>query len=303
MPTLPPLVQRIVRRARRLVVEDRWADRTEFVRRTADWIAGHGFDAELLFCPNGDVYERDAEGTEFFMPVREIDRMKVGTGQRHESAETELLLGLLPPGGTLFDVGANAGVHSVRVAKRGFRVVAFEPVAANYSVLEKNIARNDLAGRITPFRVAMGEAERTVRMPSGYSTGSHVVEAGRGAGFSASETVLMRTIDGFRAESGTRVSVIKVDAEGYELRVLEGARECLRTDRPSMLLEIAEEWTTRFGYRPADLARFLRELDYVCSAFIRDGAVQPPPATIPDGELRGNVCFVPRERAGSVVLA
>ena len=91
--------------------------------------------------------------------------------------------------------------------------------------------------------------------------------------------------------------MIKIDAEGYELRVLEGARECLRTDRPPMLLEIAEEWTTRFGYRPADLVRFLRELDYVCSAFVRDGGVQPLPAATPDDAIIGNVVFMPRERA------
>jgi FkbM family methyltransferase len=292
-PTLPRFVQPLVRRLRRCVVEDRWADRTEFVRKTADWIAHHGLDAELVFCANGDVYERDEAGTEFFMPVHDVYRMKIGTGQRHESTETEVLLGFLQPGGTLFDVGANAGVHSVRVARRGFRVMAFEPVAANYLVLEKNIARNRLADRITPLRVALGEVERTVRMPSGFSTGSHVVAGSEVVGSGAFEMVSMRTIDAFRAESGLRPSVIKIDAEGYELRVLEGARECLRADRPPLLLEIAEEWTTRFGYRPAEIVRFLREHNYVCSALLFGGVVHERPEGLPDDRLTGNVVFVP----------
>jgi len=59
----------------------------------------------------------------------------------------------------LWDVGANVGIYTLYAAQREVTVCAFEPLAANYYVLNRNIQLNGLSGRICAYCLAFsGEA-------------------------------------------------------------------------------------------------------------------------------------------------
>jgi FkbM family methyltransferase len=127
--------------------------------------------------------------------------------------------------GVFLDVGANAGVFSLLAARRlsAGRVFAFEPNPATYAQLLRNIALND-ARTIVPLNLALGERSTLMALSHdpAHSGLSRVADAAvRPA--TPEVVVAVTPLDalGFVLEAcrGRRVSV-KVDVEGYELRVL-----------------------------------------------------------------------------------
>ena len=68
------------------------------------------------------------------------------------------------------------------------------------------------------------------------------------------------------------VDAIKIDVEGSELLVIEGAKETIDRCRPSVQVEIVPKQCTLFGYEPQDLYDFFAERDYVCVSAVRRAA-------------------------------
>ena len=70
------------------------------------------------------------------------------------------------------------------------------------------------------------------------------------------------------------VDAIKIDVEGSELLVIEGAKETIDRCRPSVQVEIVPKQCTLFGYEPQDLYDFFADRDYVCVSAVRRPANQ-----------------------------
>jgi hypothetical protein len=75
-----------------------------------------------------------------------------------------------------------------------------------------------------------------------------------------------RTIDSYNFED---VDVIKIDVEGSELFVIEGAQKTIDKYRPSIQVEIVPKQCSKYGYQPQDLYDFFAQRDYVCVCAIR----------------------------------
>ena len=75
-----------------------------------------------------------------------------------------------------------------------------------------------------------------------------------------------RTIDSYNFED---VDCIKIDVEGSELLVMQGAKDTIERCRPSVQVEIVPKQCKMFGYEPQDLYDFFAELDYVCVSAVR----------------------------------
>jgi FkbM family methyltransferase len=140
--------------------------------------------------------------------------------------------------GIAIDVGANEGLYSYALAKLFDRVEAFEPNEETSADL-----RDYDCPKINLHRVALSrsEGERTLHVPI---LAHGVVNVGYGSlereTLPPSENVTTqivqtRTLDSYGFEN---VVFIKIDVEGHELQVLEGATETIARCRPIMLLEI-----------------------------------------------------------------
>ena len=81
--------------------------------------------------------------------------------------------------------------------------------------------------------------------------------------------VPVRTIDSYNFES---VDAVKIDVEGSELLVIQGAKDTIDRCRPSVQVEIVPKQCRLFGYDPQALYDFFAERDYVCVSAVRKPA-------------------------------
>jgi FkbM family methyltransferase len=81
--------------------------------------------------------------------------------------------------------------------------------------------------------------------------------------------VSARTLDSYNFED---VNAIKIDVEGSELLVIQGAKDTIDRCRPSVQVEIVPKQCTLFGYEPQDLYDFFAQRGYVCVSAVRRAA-------------------------------
>lgn len=130
--------------------------------------------------------------------------------------------------GDLFvDVGANIGSFSVLASGAcGARSVCFEPVPSTFAHLLDNLRLNDLLGLVEAHNKGVGAQDGTLRFSNDSDTINHVLrDASEGI------EVPVCTLDGVLA--GRAPTVLKVDTEGFESFVIDGAERVLR--EPSLL--------------------------------------------------------------------
>lgn len=180
-----------------------------------------------------------------------------------EPAMQHAIAGRLAPGDVFWDVGAHVGFFSVigarKVGPTG-ATYAFEPLPANVAALRHNAALNAFPN-LEVFDAALSDrAGETSLQLVGNSTGPKLLDAGadeRSAG-----TIHVRTyaIDDLVAEGRTRPpTLLKIDVEGAELLVIEGARKTLAAHRPVVICEMHGKnaeyvaLMTELGYRVATL--------------------------------------------------
>jgi FkbM family methyltransferase len=173
----------------------------------------------------------------------------------------------LQPGMTFLDAGANEGVYTVFAAQRlgaEGTVWAFEPSQREVQRLAGNLDLNNLSVRIFPVALAdqAGQVEMTLAGygHEGQNTMGKVIyeieEGGR-------ETVpVVRLDDVVRENQLARLDLIKIDVEGAELRVIQGATATLSRHRPLLLFEASDSALRQQGASREQLLHYLRTLEY-----------------------------------------
>jgi FkbM family methyltransferase len=188
-----------------------------------------------------------------------------------ELGELRLLNRILSPEMVVFDVGANQGEYAVFMAKRVMRgrLLAFEPVPLIYQQLTQNIELNSFSNVITFNYGLMDEiGDRPM-----YTSDDHEIHGSFNEGLAsvfASDyrrdpvaQLSFRTLDAVVEEQKlSRIDLIKIDVEGAELYVLQGALETLRRYHPLLLIEVNAEAFAIAGYTAQDLTVFLDQLGY-----------------------------------------
>lgn len=155
------------------------------------------------------------------------------------------------PGTTVIDAGANIGNHAVFFAAvLGARVHAFEPSPDNLTLLAMNVASNALERLVWISGQALGATRGAATVHAGPADNRGTACVSFGAG----ETEVAALDD---VPIGGPVGLIKVDVEGAEVAVLEGAAGLIRRWLPDLMIEAATP--------PAfhAVARFLTPLGYV----------------------------------------
>ena len=158
---------------------------------------------------------------------------------RYEEKAVAVMKGLLRPGDTVVDVGANVGYLTLVAARQvgpTGSVTAFEPLPSARSWLARNVALNGF-GNVTIREEAVcdrhGTASFTVGPAHHTSTSSLMYESGDGSKVEVRCTRLDDVLEGAAA-----VRLLKIDVEGAEGLVLDGARETLTRHAPAVIIEL-----------------------------------------------------------------
>lgn len=150
--------------------------------------------------------------------------------------EMGLLGQVLAPGAVVVDVGANIGTHTLffseKVADEGF-VVALEPQRLSFQMLCGNIALNGRTN-VKAIQAAASNKPGTTLVPVLRPTEKANYGALKAEGHDHGEKVDLITIDSLGL---SRCDVIKVDVEGMEKKVLEGAEKTINLFRPVLFVE------------------------------------------------------------------
>ncbi len=216
-------------------------------------------------------------------------------GRRYEELEIQTLAAHLPAGGTLIDIGANVGLHSVQLARlvADLRVFAFEPVSDTFALLQRNIAKNGVSGRVSPRRLAISDHEGMLTLTTSFQFANFVVPDGAPVARDAGEEVRTSPLDDVVAELTDRVDAIKCDVEGAELAVLRGAAATLERFHPTILIEIDDRWARRYGNTGADTFAFLTQRGYRYQRFAGDQVLPPSGSLERDLAEGANFLFTP----------
>jgi FkbM family methyltransferase len=192
------------------------------------------------------------------------------TGTYTLPAAGRLVLDLLAPGARLLDLGAHLGTVALPAAAKGAQVLAVEASPRNAACLTESAQRNGF-GALVVRNVAVGDRTGQVRFREEGPYGR--VAAGDDE---AGVDVEMQPAAALLAEQHwDRVDVVKIDVEGYELRVVDGLRPFLRADDlPTIVFEANRHVLRPHGVEPADVITAFAGLGYA-TFFVADGTLVP----------------------------
>jgi len=190
-------------------------------------------------------------------------------GTANHTPEHRFLSGLDLSGQVVFDIGAFEGLVTLFFARQAQHVVCYEPNPGNVARLRKNLELNSIHN-VTLRQFGLGVNPRSAVMvwdPS--MAGAATLEDTSMAGAIGShknarrEEIRITTLDQDMIDAGLpEPNLIKVDVEGYELPVLQGARQLLERLHPALYLEMHGETMNEKRRNVQAIVEFLIQVGY-----------------------------------------
>lgn len=177
--------------------------------------------------------------------------------------EIEFCRQLLQPGMVVIDVGANIGVYTFLAAHcvgTTGRVYAIEPTPECIACLKSTVVDNKIENCVIPIEAAVGNQLASVFLilqPA--SVFNRIVTDTAKTEKRCVKAVAQITLDYlWESENKPRVDLIKIDVEGAELQVLQGAEQLLRQQKPIVMFENRH----KAKISGVEAAKFLTSLEY-----------------------------------------
>jgi FkbM family methyltransferase len=232
-----------------------------------------------------------------------------GNNVYYQGNNSRLIRTIYPKARRIIDVGANVGNNTIAYGEWAQYVESFEPTPTTLTMLKANIEiakRSNLHGIYWVGTDEEGAVERDPKPQVGWFTWKGKIQSMNivgditvhevaltnrntgtigiqdhpehgGHNFAVYDpkqikksqhivNVPARTIDSYNFEE---VDAIKIDVEGTELFVIEGAKDTIDRCRPSVQVEIVPKQCQQYGYDPQALYDFFAQRDYVCISAVR----------------------------------
>jgi len=175
-----------------------------------------------------------------------------------EERNMSYLKKIVMPGQIVVDVGANIGIYSVVLAKwvgKQGHVFAFEPAPDNIKLLRKTIKLNQFDNiTITQKAISNKPGIASFYLVDGISSHS-LMDYGKSID---KIDVEVETLDNFFQDYEKPIDFIKIDAEGYDFKVILGMQNIIsKTQNLSLFVEFDPKRLIKIGDSPQDLLRFM----------------------------------------------
>ena len=225
----------------------------------------------------------------------------VVTGE-YEPLETEILKFFASGAKLVADIGANVGYYAVELGKalsEDGRLLAFEPIPDSFEQLSENVRLNALEKNVACLQLAISNQEGQLTLFTPKISGSSATSARNlhpEEDFTKQE-VSVRTLDlVFESLMIEECDLIKVDVEGAELMVIQGALQTIEKYKPVIFAELLRKWSAQFDYAPDDVLSILLPLGYKCFAVSENF---PEISRIDAETVETNFVFVPENKLAS----
>ncbi len=191
---------------------------------------------------------------------RKVAARDIYFNRLHEFEEMCFVAHALSDKDLFIDVGANIGAFSVMASGvTGARSIAFEPAPISFSYLQKNIMINNLTSKVELLSKAVGDQSGHVVLEGCQGTGNSI--SVDDSVNSSQPRVELITLDSLDCTSSDSI-FLKIDVEGYEEKVIEGAKKLVSSENIIGLLIEMKGHGKRYGADEGRLFNFLIELGF-----------------------------------------
>lgn len=198
-------------------------------------------------------------------PISLIDR-KIIEGEEHDPEVKRMIDEQLRNGGDYIDIGANIGYFvSMAAAKKNVKVFAFEPSVRERERLEENIKLNNFKN-VNVFSLALSDKPQTLKLSIArdWNPGLNSFVNNLKEEEVESIDVECKTFDSvFENEDLSKIKLIKIDVEGYELTVLKGMIKSMPSlNSAKFVIEITTKFLKMANCTKEDIYNFFSEYGF-----------------------------------------
>ncbi len=177
--------------------------------------------------------------TLFYLPDRR-DCLEQGIIVENKFFECDMLDQiniLLDENSVVLDIGANIGNHTLYFLNisKVKKVYSFEPQKYICGVLKKNVEINNLEGKVHLTNIALGESEsrKKINIPK-----KRLLRLNYGCAAMLEEKGDTKVLPLDKIKIKEKIDLIKIDTEGFEAKILRGARKTIERDKPIVFIEV-----------------------------------------------------------------
>lgn len=214
----------------------------------------------------------------FYVPNYPMDFIQnaiVESENFYEINELQEVDKILPDNPVILDVGANVGNHTLywalRSPKKAKHIYSFEIIDETYEILKRNIEINNLQKRVTAFDFGLSNVNSSAKVQQksdSFQSCCAILEEGEGA-------YRFKKLDDVRIAE-KKIDLIKIDVEGQEVKVIEGAKKFLTKYKPLIWVELWPEdtdklWVEGIRGNRAKYKALMDELGYEMVLKLNDG--------------------------------
>jgi len=182
----------------------------------------------------------------------------------HEFEDMAFVLHALHTRDLFVDVGANVGSYTILAAGAcGTSVIAIEPIPSTFAHLQDNVRLNGLSTLVTALNLGVGATAGKLSFSDQLDTMNHVLTVDEGNSISG-VWIPVETIDTLLDERSP--TIVKIDVEGYEASVLQGATRTLDSENLLAVLVELNGSGVRYGIDDRSVHAQLLDRDFTpCS--------------------------------------
>lgn len=218
----------------------------------------------------------------FYLPkyaYQDVIKKEIIKNRIFDQEVLDLAKKFIEPNTSIIDAGANYGQMSIIFSKLYPDVIvySFEASTFVFEILKKNVELNSKNIKIYNCVLSDSKDERYLRLPeiTKYRTyGSVEVEFSNNKNLTYSKKTSITKIDDFKFEK--KVSLMKIDVEGWDLKVLKGSVETIKKNQMVIIFEYAPEYEEKMKYKLDDYINFFKDLDYIFLTSIKNNYLVIP---------------------------
>lgn len=189
--------------------------------------------------------------------------------KRNDEDEIKLVKDFIKPGTDSIDVGVYRGVYSYEMSKYSKKVHSFEPNPIIFKYINKNLKK--FIKNIVLHNYALSNESKSIdlKVPirdanyskenyeEYYQMGRATIHNKNNFGDYENFKINSKRIDEFNFDN--EISFIKIDVEGHELEVIEGAKKTIEENKPTLLVEIEEKHSRK---KVSESIKYINSLGY-----------------------------------------